>query len=41
MNEVEQEAAQADAEENSIDMVNINSVHFNKNCAVLTANLKT
>ena len=30
MNEVEQEAAQDSAEENSIDSVNINSIHFNK-----------
>ena len=41
MNEVEQEAAQDSAEESSIDLVNINSIHFNKNCSVLTVNLKT
>ena len=41
MNEVEQEAAQDSAEENSIDSVNINSIHFNKMCSVITANLKT
>ena len=41
VNEVEQEAAQDSAEENSIDLVNINSVHFNRNCSVLTKNLKT
>ena len=29
MNEVEQEAAQDSAEENSIYLVNINSIHFN------------
>ena len=29
-NEVEQEAAQDSAEETSIDLVNINSIHFNK-----------
>ena len=40
MNGVEQEAAQDSAEENSIDYVNINSLHFNKNCFVITAKLK-
>ena len=40
MNEVEQEAAQDSAEEISIDLVNINSIHFNKNCSILTANQK-
>ena len=40
MNEVEQEAAQDSEEENNIDLVNINSIHFNKNCSVITANLK-
>ena len=40
MNKVEQEAAQDSAEENSIDSVNMNSIYFNKNCSVLTANLK-
>ena len=32
MNEVEQETAQYSAEESNIDSVNINSIHFNKNC---------
>ena len=41
MNEVEQEAAQDSAEENSIDSVNINSIHFNKNWSVVTVNVKT
>ena len=41
MNEVEQETAKDSTEENSIDSVNINSIHFNKNCFVITANLKT
>ena len=41
MNEVEQEAVQDSVEENSIDLVNINSVHFNKSHFVITANLKT
>ena len=41
MNEVEQEAAQNSAEENSIDLVSINSTHFNKNGSILTAILKT
>ena len=40
MNEVEQEAARDGAEENSIDLVNINSIHFNKNHFILKANLK-
>ena len=40
MNEVEQEAAQDSAEENSIDSVNINSIHFNKDYFVITANIK-
>ena len=40
MNEVEQEAVQDSAEENIIDMVNINSIHFNKNHSIITANLK-
>ena len=40
MNEVKQEGAQDSGEENSIDLVNINSIHFNKNHSVLTANLK-
>ena len=40
MNEVEQEAAQDSAEENSIDSVNIHLIHFNKNCSVIMANLK-
>ena len=41
MNEVEQETAQDSAKENNIDLVNINSIHFNKNCSVITAKLKT
>ena len=40
MNEVEQEIAQDSTEDNSIDVVNINLIHFNKYCSVLTANLK-
>ena len=36
MNEMEQEAVQDSAEENSIDSVNINSIHFNKNGSVIT-----
>ena len=41
MNKMEQEAAHDSAEENSIDSVNINSIHFNKNCSILTMNLET
>ena len=41
MNEVEQEAVQDSAEENSIDSVIINSTHFKKNSSILTVNLKT
>ena len=40
MNKVEQEAFQDSAEENSIDSVSINSIYFNKNCSILTVNLK-
>ena len=40
MNEVEQETAQDSAEENSIDLVNINSIPFNKNHSVLTVSLR-
>ena len=40
MNDVEQETAQVSTEENSIDSVNINSIHFNKYCLVITAKLK-
>ena len=40
MNEVELEATKDSAEENSIDSVNINSIHFNKNFSVVTASLK-
>ena len=40
MNEVEQETAQDNAEESSIDWVNISSIQFNKNCLVITAKLK-
>ena len=40
MNEVEQDTAQFSVDENSIDLVNINSIHFNKNCSIITANLK-
>ena len=41
MNEVEQETARDSAEESSIGLVNINSIHFNKNYLVVTAHLKT
>ena len=41
VNEVEQETAQDSAEENIINLVNINSIHFNKNCLVITAKFKT
>ena len=41
MNEVEQEAAKDSVEENSIDLVNINSVHFNKKYSVIRVHLKT
>ena len=41
MNDLEQETAKDSAEDYSIDLVNINSIHFNKNCSILTANLKT
>ena len=41
MNEAGQETAQDSAEESSTDLVIINSIHFNKNCSVITANLKT
>ena len=37
---MEQEAVQDSAEEINIDAVRINSIHFNKNCSVLTVNLK-
>ena len=40
VNEVEQNTAQDSAEENSIDSVNINSIHFNINCSVITVKLK-
>ena len=40
MNEMEQQATQESAEENSIDWVNTNSIHFNKNCSVITVKLK-
>ena len=40
MNEVEQETAQDSAKEKSIDLVNMNSVHFDKNCSVIRAKLK-
>ena len=40
VNEMEQEAVQDSTEENSIDSVSINSIHFNKNCSVLTAKFK-
>ena len=39
MNEVEQEAVQGDAGAD-IESVSINSIQFNKNCSVLTANFK-
>ena len=41
MNEVEQEVTLDSAEVNSIDSVSINSIHFNKDNSVLTANSKT
>ena len=41
MNEVEQETAEDSAEENNIDSVNTNSIHFNRNCSVITAKLRT
>ena len=40
MIEVDQEAAQDSAEKDSIDSVNTNSIHLNKNCSILTTNLK-
>ena len=40
MNEVEQEAVQVDAGKDN-ELVSINSIQFNKNCPVLTTNLKT
>ena len=40
MNEMEQETAQDSAEENSIDSVDINSINFNKNCSIITSELK-
>ena len=40
MNEVEEETAQDCTEENNIDSVNINSIHFNKHHSVVTAKLK-
>ena len=41
MNEVEQESAKDCAEESSIDSVNINSIHLNKTCLVMTKKSKT
>ena len=41
VNEVEHEAVQESARENRIDSVSINFIQFNKNCLVLTINLKT
>ena len=41
INKVEQETVQASAEESSIDLVNINSIHFNNNHSVITENVKT
>ena len=35
------ETDQDNARENNIESVSINSIQFNKNCSVLTANLKT
>ena len=40
VNEVEQETVQDSEEESSIDPVNINSIHFNKNCLVITTKSK-
>ena len=40
MKEVQQEAVQDSAGENCIDLVSIKSIQFNKNCSVLTTNLK-
>ena len=41
VNEVEQEGAQDSTEESTIDSVNINLIHFNKICSVITANIET
>ena len=41
MNKVEQETGEDGAEENSIDVSSMNSIHFNNNHCVLIANLKT
>ena len=41
VNEVEHETAQGSVEEGNTDSVNINLINFNKNCLVITANLKT
>ena len=41
VNDVEQEAVQDSDEENNIASVSINSIHFNKNCSIITVNLKT
>ena len=40
MNEVEQDRVQDSAEENSIDLVTTNTIHFNKKHLVITAKLK-
>ena len=39
MNEVEEEIFQNNTEED-IELVSINSIQFNKNCSMLTTNLK-
>ena len=41
MNKVEQETANDSAEESSIDLGNIDLIHFNKNHMVIIAGLKT
>ena len=41
MNKVEQETVQDNVRESNIESVSINSIQFNKNHSVLTANLKT
>ena len=38
---MEKETVQDSTEENSTDSVNINSIYFNKNCSIITVNLKT
>ena len=40
VNKGEHETYQSSIEEGSTDSVNINSINFNKNCLVITANIK-